>query len=73
MKPIRLLPAILSLVLGMLINQPAITAEPIESNQLQNQGSSRAYIDPNTGQLTSSPTPQQALEPLLLSPEEHLP
>lgn len=42
---------------------------PAEAGQLQNQGGFRAYIDPNTGQLTS-PTPEQAREAFPpLSPE----
>ena len=42
---------------------------PAEAGQLQNQGGFRAFIDPDTGQLTS-PTQQQTQELLELSPEE---
>jgi len=49
----------------MLNSIPAGAAEPVKIDPPQNQAGYRAYIDPDSGQLTSSP-PQQARKSLSL-------
>ena len=70
MKKIHLLSIIVLLMLGILISQPVCAAEPVSTKKTQNQGGQRAYIAPDTGQLTSPPTPQHTREPLQFSPKE---
>lgn len=70
MKEIHLLLVIVLLMLGILISQPVSAVEPAKIKQPQNQGGQRAYIDPDTGQMTSSPTPEQTRKALQLSTKE---
>lgn len=55
--------------LATLISIQAGATEPTKLDPPQNQAGYRAYIDPDTGQLTSPPTPQ-ARKSLPLNPNE---